>query len=84
MKTLTPNPFEPLGNFRPISVLWEADPPIYQSEQSARWAFRALKPRLAEAGAIAYHCGRVLVDPQLVAEIARQVAIERARERYGV
>lgn len=82
MKTTElPKPF--LGQFWPASVLWEGDGALFPSEQSARWALRGIKRRLAAAGALAYHRGRLQVDPQKVEQIAREVAIEKARQRYG-
>ncbi len=83
MKTPSPENTKPFDNFRPLSALWEGESPIYPSEQSARWALRVIRAQLAKAGALAYHRGRLQVDPQKVAEIAREVAIERARQRYG-
>ncbi|TFY99237.1 hypothetical protein EZ313_21975 [Ramlibacter henchirensis] len=73
----------PFGQFWPVSVLWEGDGALFPSEQSARWALRAIKRRLAEAGALAYHRGRLQVDPKKVAEIAHELAIEKARQRYS-
>jgi hypothetical protein len=72
-----------MGQFWPVSVLWEGDGALFPSEQSARWALRGIRSRLAKAGALAYHRGRLQVDPGKVAEIAREIAIEKACQRYG-
>ena len=72
-----------LGQFWPVNVLWEGDSALFPSEQSARWALRDMKGRLAEAGALAYHRGRLHVDPQMVAQLARELAVEKARKRYA-
>lgn len=76
-----PAPF--LGRFVPLSVLWEGGNPAFPSEQSARWALRELRGPLAAAGALAVHRGRTMVDPQKVSEVARQLAVEKARKRYA-
>lgn len=72
-----------LEQFRPLNVLWVGERALFPSEQSARWALRGIKGKLAEAGALAYHRGRLHVDPGAVALIARDLAIEKARKRYA-
>lgn len=77
------NATEVLGRFKPIRVLWEGAGAPFPSEQSARWALRDIRGRLAEADALAYHRGRLQVDIEKAAAVIREAAVEKARKRYS-
>lgn len=72
-----------LRDFLPVSTLWEDEPPLYPSQQSALWAVRAHRAALAEAGAIALHRGRTLIHLGRLASVVERTAIEKARKRYS-
>ncbi len=76
----TPKLTPVFGAFFPLPALWtEAETsPLFNSEQSARWFIRKHRGALCQAGALAIHTGRLLVDPIKAAKVAEQVAIEAA------
>lgn len=80
MKQKTPSPI--LG-FLPLAVLWEdaASGPLFQSEPSARWYLRIQREQLVQAGALAIHAGRLLVDLEKFKVVAREVALQAAARR---
>lgn len=71
-----------LPGFYPLAVLWESEPPTYPSQQSALWAVRQIRSKLAAAGGIALHRGRTMIHLAKLIQIAEQDAIERAKRRY--
>jgi hypothetical protein len=73
-----------LPGFEPASALWSGHCPLYPSQQSALWAIRQLRARLAQSGAIALHRGRTLIHRDKLVKIIEDDAIEKARKRYGV
>ncbi len=72
-----------LAEFRPLKELWEATPPLFPGEQSARWWMRNHGPQLAEVRAVAIHRRALFVHPQRVAEVIEREAIETYRARAG-
>lgn len=71
-----------MGEFLPISSLWEGDHPLYPSEVSARWAYRQLSAALAAHEAIAVHRGRIFIHPGKFAEVVRRQSLASANRRY--
>lgn len=71
-----------LSGFSPVSALWQGDNALYPSEQSALWALRQLRGVLAEAGGLALHRGRTLIDLEKMILVVEQHAIEKAKARY--
>jgi hypothetical protein len=72
-----------LGEFVFVSQLWTGENPMYPSQQSALWALRQMRRALAQGGALALHRGRTMIHPKKMAQIAEEIAIEKARKRYG-
>jgi hypothetical protein len=70
-----------LPEFEPIEILWTGAAAPYPSEQAARWQLRQLRPALLEAGALAYHRGRLLIHPQRHAQVVEREAVEAAKRR---
>lgn len=73
-----------LPGFEPASALWTGQSPLYPSQQSALWAIRQLRTRLAQSGAIALHRGRTLIHREKLVELIEADAVEKACKRYGV
>jgi hypothetical protein len=65
-----------------MSELWEGDPPLCPSEQSARWSIRQLKPKLIAADAVAFLRGRVYVHPERFASVLNDDAKAMAERRW--
>jgi hypothetical protein len=78
-----PEPPQILRGFQPLSVLWEGDAAPYRSKESAQWAVRQMRRPLAEGEALAFHCGRTMVNIEKFAEIARCQAVEKAKKRWA-
>jgi len=68
-----------LNGWLPLSSLWDSAAPLYNSEQSARWAIKTHRRALIEAGAIGKHTGRIIVRPERFAQVAEQEALQAAR-----
>lgn len=75
-------PPEIMGEFKPLSVLWDGEGAPYPTETAARWALNSLRGELAEAGGIALHRGRLFIKPDQFAEVARRHAVAAAQRRY--
>ena len=70
------------GGFIPLAALWDEgveSGPLFPSESAARWFIRAQRTALVEAEAIAVHCGRMLIHPVRVQEVAQRVAFAAAQ-----
>jgi hypothetical protein len=72
-----------LEGYQPIRALWDGEEQIFPSEQSARWALRQYKAKLAEADALALHRGCLFVHVQRFESLLEQEAIKKAKLRYG-
>ena len=64
-----------LAGFQPLRSLWAGSGAIYPSEQSARWARRALGPDLARAEAVARVGNQLMVHPERWVQVAQRRAI---------
>jgi hypothetical protein len=72
-----------LEDFQPMSVLWSGSDAPYPSESSARWDMRKLRTSLLDKEAIALFRGRLMVNPERFAHVARAAAIDEAKRIYG-
>ena len=66
-----------LGGFVALPYLWDSDDaaPLFPSEHSARWFVRAHREDLIAGEAIALHCGRTLIHPQRLGDIAMRISL---------
>jgi hypothetical protein len=69
-----------LPGFVPLQSLWQGERAIFPSESSARWFIRANRDALAEARAVGFHAGRLVIHRERFAFVAEEVAIRLAGE----
>lgn len=77
---LKPAEFMPFQGWRPLPDLWQT-PGGFPSEQSARWAIRAHRTELTQAGAIVTHRGRMYFEPAKFKDVLERVDLANQARR---
>lgn len=72
-----------LGEFRPMTDLWNGDQALFPSEQSARWALRKHREPLVAQSALAMFRGRTMYHPQRFSAVIESEAIRAANRAFG-